>query len=430
MKSLTIALKDMGRSFRSYFALAFMFGVPILMTLMFAFLFGGIGGEEQAFTVPVTDVILVNQDEGSPHLPNLELDGQSYSSLGAMLVDLLGAEDFSELMRIRLAEEADARSAVNAQEAGVAVIIPPDFTNALIGQSEGQVAIEFYKDPELSLGPQLTQSIVMGIVDYFSSGTISLETVMTVLGEHGITLSQTELLELIQTLTRFSEFDQPDSSSLTIILPTGPEAEAEPASLVQNILRGVMGGMMIFYAFFTGTSTSQSILEEEENGTLARLFISPTDTRTILNGKFMAGFLIIIIQVNVLLFFANLVFRINWGPLLPLILFSIGLVALSGTFGIFIMSLVKGTKQAGVIYGGVLTFTGMLGISSVFTGGTPVESLFEVVPLIVPQGWAMNALKASWSGNLANTLLYTGGMLIWAVFFLAIGTARFKKRFA
>ena len=430
MKSLTIALKDMGRSFRSYFALAFMFGVPILMTLMFAFLFGGIGGEEQAFTVPVTDVILVNQDEGSPHLPNLELDGQSYSSLGAMLVDLLGAEDFSELMRIRLAEEADARSAVNAQEAGVAVIIPPDFTNALIGQSEGQVAIEFYKDPELSLGPQLTQSIVMGIVDYFSSGTISLETVMTVLGEHGITLSQTELLELIQTLTQFSEFDQPESSALTIILPTGPEVEAEPASLVQNILRGVMGGMMIFYAFFTGTLTAQSILEEEENGTLARLFISPTDTRTILNGKFMAGFLIIIIQVNVLLFFANLVFRINWGPLLPLILFSIGLVALSGAFGIFIMSLVKGTKQAGVIYGGVLTLSGMLGISSIFTGGTPIEGIFEVVPLVVPQGWAMNALKASWGGNLVHTLLYTGGMLIWAVVFFAIGTARFNKRFA
>ncbi len=33
---------------------------------------------------------------------------------------------------------------------------------------------------------------------------------------------------------------------------------------------------MIFYAFFTGTSTAQSILKEEEERTLPRLFTTPT----------------------------------------------------------------------------------------------------------------------------------------------------------
>jgi len=40
MKAIDIALKDLTRSFRSAFALVFMFGVPLLMTGMFYFMFG------------------------------------------------------------------------------------------------------------------------------------------------------------------------------------------------------------------------------------------------------------------------------------------------------------------------------------------------------------------------------------------------------
>ena len=35
MKILDIAIKDLKQSFRSLFALAFMFGIPLLMTLLF-----------------------------------------------------------------------------------------------------------------------------------------------------------------------------------------------------------------------------------------------------------------------------------------------------------------------------------------------------------------------------------------------------------
>jgi ABC-2 type transport system permease protein len=191
-----------------------------------------------------------------------------------------------------------------------------------------------------------------------------------------------------------------------------------------------MGGMMIFYAFYTGTSAAQSILEEEEDSTLARLFISPTSVSTILNGKFLAGFLMIIVQVSVLLLFGSLAFGIDWGPLPSLLVFSVGLVAVANSFGIFIMSLVKSTRQAGMIYGAVLTFSGMLGISSIFTMGTSAEAAFKVIPLVVPQGWAMRALETAWSGDFLSTLLPSGVMLVWAILFFVIGTTRFKRRFA
>ncbi len=65
MKVFDIAIKDMLRSFRSAFALVFMFGVPLLMAGMFYLMFGNIaeGGE---FNLPRTTVIIANLDEGGP----------------------------------------------------------------------------------------------------------------------------------------------------------------------------------------------------------------------------------------------------------------------------------------------------------------------------------------------------------------------------
>ncbi|QRN82610.1 ABC transporter permease [Chloroflexota bacterium] len=430
MKSIPIALKDLSRAFRSMFALAFMFGVPILMTLLFAFLFGGVGGSDSEFTVPKTTVQIVNLDKGSELVPTFEFENQSAGSLGEMLVSILQNENFSDLMALSPADEAAARSAVDGREAGLAIIIPANFTDALIGLTDEPAAIEFYKDPELSLGPQISESIVMSIVDGFSSGVISMNAILQGLSKQGIELSSAQQAQLIQTLTQEGESNgQTQYSALTILPPTDA-APNESTSFLQTILRSIMGGMMIFYAFYTGVSAAQTILQEQERGTLARLFISPTSTRTILNGKFLAGFLMIIVQVITLLTFGHLVFQVNWGPLLSLSLFSVGLVALASSFGIFVMSFVKDTKQAGIIYGALLTFTGMLGISSIFTVGTPAERAFEFVSLVVPQGWAMHALQASWEGDLVNALLLTGGMLVWALICFLIGNARFKKRFA
>jgi hypothetical protein len=71
MKSIDIALKDMLQSFRSLFAVMFMFVIPILMTGMFSLMFGSPDENEAEFVLPITRVILVNQDEGSfpEHMP-------------------------------------------------------------------------------------------------------------------------------------------------------------------------------------------------------------------------------------------------------------------------------------------------------------------------------------------------------------------------
>jgi len=433
MKTLSIAIKDLWRAFRSYFALAFMFGVPILMTVLFAFLFGGAGGDEDAdFTLPVTDVILVNQDDGNPYVQDLEYGGEIVDSLGEVLVTILKGEEFADIMDIATKDsESQAKVEVDAQTAGLAVIIPPDFSNALSAQGTEDVNIEFYKDPDLSLGPQIVQSIMMGIVDGFSSATLSIESILKTLESEGVVLTGEERMALIGALTQDADTAlEENTADLTIIPPADLGVEEDQGNFMTTLLRGIMGGMMIFYAFYTGTSAAQTILEEEENGTLARLFISPTDTRTILNGKLLAGVLMVSVQIVILMVFSNLVFGIHWGSFGLLAIFSVGLVMLTNSFGMFAISLAKSTKQAGILYGAVLTFTGMLGISGVFTGGTPVEEAFRFLPLLVPQGWAMRTIEYVWSANIGKTLLFSGGMIAWSLVFFLIGNARIKRRYA
>jgi ABC-type multidrug transport system permease subunit len=130
--------------------------------------------------------------------------------------------------------------------------------------------------------------------------------------------------------------------------------------------------------------------------------------------------------------FSSLIFKTKWGAPGPLSMAVVGLVVLAGSFGIFIMSWLKDSKQAGVVIGGVMTVLGMVGISSVFTANVPGAEggITEILPLFVPQGWAMHAWRLAIEGGTASDVLPSlGVMLVLGAALFAVGVIRFKKRF-
>jgi ABC-2 type transport system permease protein len=189
---------------------------------------------------------------------------------------------------------------------------------------------------------------------------------------------------------------------------------------------------MVFYAFFTGAASMQSILLEEERGTLPRLFTTPTPIPQILAGKFLASFLMLIVQVTVLILFGRLVFDIRWGDPLPVLFAGAALVIVSVTMGLFLVSFLESSRQAGVVFGGVLTLTGMLGLITIFTAGAPnTPQLVRTASLLVPQGWAVRGIQEAMGGSdlgsVAGTVAIT---LAWSVVFAIIGQRRLSRRFA
>ncbi len=434
MKALDIALKDLTRSFRSLFALVFMFVIPLLVTGMFYLMFGS-AVRNGGFDLPKTKVIVANLDEGGPKFRFKPKDlphARDARTMGELVVQILESEELEELVELSFAPNAaSARAAVDNQAAQVALIIPPDFSHQFADQ-DGDAVIEFYQDPTLTLGPAIMRSFL----NRFTDGMSGVKIAVNILQDEA---EPSQYALAGQVVDRYLEIslalsDDLESDLLVVRAPFhAPQEQTDQDQVfLLTIISRIMGGMMIFYAFFTGTSAAESILKEDEERTLPRLFTTPTSQATILSGKLLAVFLTVSVQVVVLLIAAQLIFRIQWGAWLPVSVMALGIVLSAASFGIFINSFLKTTKQGGVIFGGVLTVTGMLGLISVFTANSPLtERMGETVSLLVPQGWALRGLLFSMndqplSSVLANTLVLLG----WSALFFVVGVMRFSRRYA
>ncbi len=444
MRLLSVTFKDMLQSSRSFAGLMFMFMIPVLVTGLFFLMFGGVGdGGENNFELPQTTVLIVNNDSGN--LPNgmeIEFDASgidqmeaiSERNMGSLLVNLLTQQIFSEIMLVSSADNsADARLAVDNQDVQLVIIIPENFTDALIGQ-EQSATVELYKDPTLTFGPAIVESILRQLLDGFSANQIGLSTIFEQFSASGILinpeLSSSVSKQFIEQSASLGLAGSGDSSSfIHVITASGGE---ESSDLITEIVSIILTGMMIFFVFFTGSATMQSILVEEERGTLARLFTTPNSHRTILGGKALATILTLTVQVIVLMAFGALIFHIAWGDPAAATLAVIGLIIVSAASGLFLISLLKNTRQAGIVFGGVLTLTGMIGLIPVFTAGVPEQSDFVAkISLLVPQGWAVLGFTESLAGASAREILPIFAVLMaWSAVFIFIGQYRLQRRFA
>lgn len=423
MKVLDIALKDMLRSFRNRFALVMMFVAPLLITGIIYAAFWGMGGNGSGFDLPVTQVQVVNLDQPGP---------QFSFSFGQMLLGFLQDERLANLVQVTEAtDEADARQAVDNQDAGVAVIIPPDFTIAALAP-DGRASITLYQDPTLTLGPSIVKGIVSQFVDGFAGTKIAADVVADQLGQRGVATDASLMQDIAMRYGAWAGAlgANWEEGAHPILDIRPPPTKAEPADQETIIFGAIMAGMVIFFAFFTGASTAETIILEDEEGTLARLFTTPTPRVAILGGKFAASFITLVVQVVVLMLASAVIFRIHWGDPLAATLVALGLVVAAAGLGVFMMSFLKSTRQAGPVMGAVLTLSGMVG--GLFTTGFQnLPATYETINLLTPHGWVLRGWKLVLAGGGVSDVLWpalvTLGM---GIVFFAVGAFVFRKRFA
>jgi ABC-type multidrug transport system permease subunit len=434
LKILDIALKDLVRSFRSLFAVGMMVVAPLVLTGLIYFAFGGMGGEQP--DMPAIRVGLVNLDAPPADAP---------FNLGQNIVDMFTDESVAGwLVATHYPDEAAARAAVDRQEVGVAVLIPAGLTAAILsGERDPATAIVLVQDPTLTIGPQVARDMIVSLLDGFAGGSIALQVIQErasmpdrqALADPGqgtawqpaqvaalIDRYQTWYVDLQRAL-----FHEPDRAALRMVVPSAAEGGAAP---MQQILSMTMVGQMIFFAFYTGAYSMMSILQEQEEGTLARLFTTPTDRTLILAGKFLAVVLTVIGQGAALMLFGRLAFRVVWGRPASVALAVVGQVVAAAGLGVLLISLVKNTRQAGAVLGGGLTAFGMLG--GLFTVGIQgMPALFDTLSVFTPQGWVLKSWKVAVAGGAPAELLvpFTVSVLIGGVMF-AIGALLFRRRFA
>lgn len=427
MKILAIAGKDLLRLVRSPSFLTFGLFIPLLMGAIFYLAFGGIGSGDEGFSVAPTRVQVANLDTPD--------SVQSGFSAGRLLVDVLSSAELSSLLEVSEAKDAAAaRGAVDRQEVGVAVIIPAGLTGAILTQGES-AAVEIYSDPTLTLGPSIVQSVVRSLVDYYTGSTIAGTVAAQQLAARGGTfdreLSQELALQYAAWASETSRAQQAGTNQMLDV--RAPAAEGAPArDLRLTIVSTIMAGMIVFYVFFSGASSAESLLVEEERGTLARVFTTPTPVRDVLGGRIAATYVMLTAQVVVLLVSSWLIFGIRWGHPLPIGLVAGGMIVLAASFGLFLTSLVRSTRQGGLVYGGLLTIMGMVGMISIFGMAAPAapRTAMQIASLFTPHGWAVRGwLQLLDGAGTLEVLPVVAVMLVLGAAFFVGGLVRFRKRF-
>jgi ABC-2 type transport system permease protein len=418
MKILDIAFKDLKHSLRSGFGVVMMFIVPIMIPAIIYAAFGGAldgSADGGGFDIAVTRVVVAN------------LDRATDQAAGSILTEFLQSDNLKSLLRTTVVDdEATARNRVSTQQADVAVIIPADFSQAAFSGS-GAANVVMVHDPTLTVGPLIVKQLLAQFADGFSGARITLDVAAQQLGPLDAVTAQAIAQQYAQWAQ--AQGQQQGSGQHPLLAVQAPPAKAA-AGNTASMMSSMMVGMLVFFAFFTAAFMAETILKEDEDGTLPRLFTTPTARATVLGGKFTAIFLMVTVQVFVVMIIASVLFKITWGDPLLVALSIVGLVICAAGFGLFLLSFIRNTRQAGPVIGGVLTVTAMLGgLYSMTIPNAP--AIMDTISLFMPQGWVMRSWKLTLNGGqLLDVLLpMLVAVVIGAVLF-GIGTLNFRRRYA
>ncbi len=396
MKVLAIMLKDLQHAFRSVFGLMFMFGIPLLLTAVFYFAFNGIGGEQSSGPAQPIRMVLVNQDAGE---------------MNKQLADLLKGPSMVQTLLVN--EEQDVTAAqlqLSDGKTDCVLVLSEDFSTGYLNPGE-QGTLQLYVKQSEDVSTIIVQNVLASMLD-----TLRVQSLMTrEIGSGSIP---------VEAIPALSEplFNDPQ---VTFIKSKSSSDEESAVSVVMQIIPNIMGGMMIFFAFFSGAFGAQSILTEEEGGTLQRLFTTGSSRQTVLAGKFLAVWLTVVVQVGALLAISNWIFGIQWGSVWGQLALSLGIGTAAAGFGIFILSFLRSARSAGMVFSGAIMVTGFIGINAVFGGSGKITPS----ALFVPQGWAMKGLFALQSADAAVWASAAGVLMIWGLVLFLLGKIRFDKRY-
>jgi ABC-2 type transport system permease protein len=423
MKIFDIAFKDLIHNFRNRFAIGMMFIAPLIISSLIYIAFSGQNGGN--IELAAIKVAIVNLDK--------PVSGQP--AVGQMMVAILQDPSVSKWLEAsEFTDENSARAAVANQQVGAAVIIPPNLSQtAMTGQGKAQVVI--IQDPTLTIGPSVVKEMIGSFLDGITGARISISVVNERLSAHGKPLDQQGIMALAaryqEWFTDFQRgmFHSPQAALVMRPPASAGQSSANSSNLLSQMMGPVFAGMMLFFAFFTGSYAMMSILQEDENGTLSRLFSTPTSRTAILAGKLFSVLLMVLVQSLVMIAIGTLAFRINWGAPLAITMNIIGQVAAASGLGVLLISFLKNSKQAGPVMGGGLTVLGMLG--GLFSVSVKMPAGFDTLALFTPQGWAIHSWIITFAGaSLSELLLPMVILLTMGIVMFIAGAAQFRRRYA
>lgn len=322
MKSCAIALKDVLVRLRDRTAFITLLIVPMVMIIILGTVFNWTSTAFKA-TLAVADL-----DHGTV---------ASY-----LTHDVFQGNDLSNLLLITTVQsEAQARTLVEQNKVGAAVIIPPGFSqDATTGK---HVSITVLGNPEQSNQAGVVRSIVTAFTDEVERRRLAAETAIGALQRSKL-LSPVQLSEATKAVLKETAVSSAETSSVNV------HASIEEGKKTPSALGYYAVGMALLYLLFTASAGTDDMLEEKRQHTLQRALTTPTSYVQILLGKMTGIVLVSLLQFTAVIVLTRVLYRVSWGASPgALLLMTVSTVLAGAGLATLVAALARNPEQAGAL---------------------------------------------------------------------------------
>lgn len=387
-----IAAKDLKLRVRDRSA----FVIGILAPLVLAYIFNLIFGGAASGTGLGLEYGLVDEDRSEI---SMAFEGV-----------LEGAEAQDVLTLDRFETRSGAETALDEGKIDAYFYIPAGFDMAISSNQTTTLQIVGDVDSPTSTG------IAQSFADQFSSGVASGQlAVGTTANVVGVTVTP----EFVSSLkgdpaTAAQSFQMSDVSAATKQLDATTYFAA---------------GMAVFFLFFTVQFGVSGLLEEERDGTLARLLAAPIPRFSVIGGKGLLSFLLGLISMTVLVMATAVIMGASWGaPLGVSVLVVAGVLSAVGIMGL-VAAIAKTPEGAGNLGSIIAVILGMLGGTFFPIGAS--GGILASLTLLTPHAWFIRGLSQLADGSpWTSALPAAGAILVFAVVTATIAWALLRRRWA
>ena len=384
-----ICLKDLRARLRDRSAVLIGIVVPLGLAFIFNSIFSGISGASDVISLGV-----VSADHGAV---SQQFTGQVLPAVGR-----------SGLIAIHTEPTLAQARALAAKGTLAAVIVIPAGFSARV-QANQPASMQVIGNVDAPISTQVARSIAESFAADLNRIRLSVATVAA--GNPGAPLSPAQIQALA---ARAAAVAAPVAVS---------DVSAQTKELDQKSF--FAAGMAVFFLFFTVQFGVTSLLEERNDGTLARLLAAPISRNSILGGKLLTSFALGVISMTVLAVATTLLFGASWGnPLGVAVLVVAAILAATGIMAL-IATLARNAEQAANWQSVVAVILGLVG--GTFFPVSQAPGVLSRLTFVAPQAWFLRGLGDLRGGSISVVWIPALAMLVFAVVTGGLAMTRLRR---
>ena len=393
IRILDIAFKDFLQLMRDPKTFMFLLIMPIALTLLFGFAFGGFSSDASDTRLPVG---FLDQDS---------------SRLSKRLRDLFAESDVIRL-NVTTRALADLENRVADGKLAGAIIVPNGYGNAMLANKPARLTL--ISDQGTTAGTTI-EAAVIATAGRFDSAVRTATIMEQTIGNRAPFKYAFE-----QSLAAWK------TTPIAIAETTSTIVQAQKKSNQSASLAHSSPGMMLQFAIAGLLTAAQIIVAERKSRSLQRLLTTATHRLHILLGHYLAIFTLIFSQFIALVLFGWLILRVDYARAPGAILIVAASAALCiAALGLLIGMLAKTDEQA-VVFSLVPMFL-LSGLGGAWVPLEVTGETFQAIGHLSPVAWAMDGFKnISIRGlGIESVMLPALALLGYATLFFALATWRF-----